>query len=64
VGYALAQVKPLLQIKTSDTSLRAAIDQLSSAYQNFYTDNGSKVAGKLVTSADKKINKICPGATS
>jgi hypothetical protein len=64
VGYALAQIKPLRAIHTSDTSLGAAIDALSSAYQKFYDDNGTKAASSLVTSADSRVDKFCPGATS
>ena len=33
IGYAQAQVLPLHQVHTSDTSLRSAIDNLASAYQ-------------------------------
>ena len=41
VGYALAQVGPLRQIKpTSDQPLQTAIDQLASAYQRFYAAGG------------------------
>jgi hypothetical protein len=62
VGYALAQVRPLREIHTSDVSLRRDIDGLASAYETFYRDNGGKDAKKLVTAAGKKVDKICPGA--
>jgi hypothetical protein len=64
VGYALAQIKPLRAIQTSDTPLRSAIVGLASAYQSFYDDNGTKAATELVTSAGNRLDKSCPGATS
>jgi hypothetical protein len=64
VGYALAQIKPLRAIQTSDESLRSAIAGLASAYERFYADNGTKAATALVTSAGNRLDKFCPGATS
>jgi hypothetical protein len=64
VGYALAQIKPLRAIQTSDASLRSAISGLASAYQRFYDDGGSKAATASVTAAGNRVDKFCPGATS
>ncbi len=64
VGYALAQIKPLRAIQTSNESLRSAISGLASAYQTFYDDNGTKAATALVTSAGDRVDKFCLGATS
>jgi hypothetical protein len=64
VGYALAQIKPLRAIHTSDKPLGTAIARLASAYQTFYADNGTKAANALVTSAGDRVDKFCPGATS
>jgi hypothetical protein len=64
VGYALAQIKPLRAIQTSDEPLRSAIVGLASACQSFYDDNGTKAATALVTSASNRLDKFCPGATS
>jgi hypothetical protein len=64
VGYALAQIKPLRAIQTSDESLRSAIVSLANAYQSFYNDNGTKAATALVTSAGNRLDTFCPGATS
>jgi hypothetical protein len=64
VGYALAQIKPLQAIQTSDASLRGAIVGLASAYQRFYDDNGTKAAAAVVISAGSRVDKFCPGATS
>ena len=66
VGYALAQIVPLRQIKaTSDAPLQEAIDNLSSAYQQFYKEKGAgKTAGDAVSTATKKINALCPGVAS
>jgi hypothetical protein len=63
VGYALAQVLPLRQIKTSDQTLQKAIDNLASAYQQFYDANGAGNAAKHgLHQAAAKINVLCPGA--
>lgn len=64
VGYAFAQVLPLRQLHTSDDALRAAIDDLATAYQDFYSSNGGKGAAKAVSEASDKVNAICPGAAS
>jgi hypothetical protein len=64
VGYALAQVKPLREIETSDGSLGSAIDQLAAAYEQFFTTNGAEVAKRAVTAASEKVDSICPGAAS
>ncbi len=62
VGYAEAQIKPLLAIRTGDTSLRAAISHLASAYAAVYnTDGKSAAAAKAVKAASKKVNTFCPG---
>jgi hypothetical protein len=64
VGYALAQVLPLRQIKTGDEPLKKSIDHLSSAYETFYKDDGTKAAKKIVATAAKSLNAYCPGAVS
>ncbi len=64
VGYAFAQVHPLEQIKsTSDAALQRAIDDLASAYQDFYQSNGSSASAKqAVSQAGEKLDTLCPGA--
>jgi hypothetical protein len=64
VGYAEAQIKPLRQIHTEDTSLQAAVDALSSAYEQFYRSDGAGAAKQAVSQASDRVNAICPGATS
>ncbi len=64
VGYALAQIRPLAAIKTSDAALEKAIKRLSSAYATFYKDRGKKLPSPLVKAANKQVEKYCPGATS
>jgi hypothetical protein len=64
VGYALAQVLPLRQIKTSDAALKAAIDELAAAYESVYKTNAAAGTAAAVTKADTAVDKICPGATS
>lgn len=62
VGYALAQVKPLRQIQTSDIALQAAIDDLASAYERVVTTKDSASAKQGVAAASDKVDAICPGA--
>jgi hypothetical protein len=62
VGYAEAQILPLHQIHTSDKAIGSAIDRLASAYQQFYSDNGTKAAKTGVKAAAKTINNLCPDA--
>jgi hypothetical protein len=64
VGYAEAQIRPLRQIRIQDTSLRAAVDALSAAYQQFFISNGAGAAKRAVSRASDRVNAICPGATS
>jgi hypothetical protein len=64
VGYAEAQVLSLRDITTPDTGLHTAILQLSSAYESFYRDNGATSSKNLVDSAEKNVDRYCPGATS
>jgi hypothetical protein len=64
LGYALAQIRPLAAIKTSDAALEKAIKRLSSAYATFYKDKGKKLPSPLVRAANKQVEKYCPGATS
>jgi hypothetical protein len=65
VGYAEAQIKPLRAIETRDPALRAAIGDLASAYASvFAADGKSATATRAVAAASKKVNAICPGATS
>jgi hypothetical protein len=62
VGYAFAQILPLRQIHTSDQALRTAIDNLASAYEQFYKANGvGKSANHAISQAAGRINALCPG---
>jgi hypothetical protein len=64
VGYAEAQILPLREIRTSDASLRSAVDKLASAYQAFSATNGSATAKRAVSTASAQVNALCPGAAS
>jgi hypothetical protein len=63
VGYALAQILPLRQIRTRDKALSEAIRALASAYARFYAANGvGKAAKEDVARATKRLKALCPGA--
>ena len=61
-GYALAQVLPLRQISTTDSTLDKDITNLASAYETVYKTNGKKGTEAAVNKAGKKLGTICPGA--
>jgi hypothetical protein len=64
-GYAEAQILPLSQIHAPSKSLRTAISQLDTAYQQVFASNGANTAATTaVAAASKKVNAICPGAAS
>ena len=62
VGYALSQVSPLREIKTSDRALQRDINALASAYEAVYRTNGKKGSEAQVDKAGKELDTICPGA--
>jgi len=64
VGYAEAQVLPLKQVHTTDHDLQTAIDVLDSAYDEYFTTDGSTASSTAVKTAADKLDAICPGATS
>jgi hypothetical protein len=64
VGYAEAQIRPLRQVHTSDKQLQAAVDDLASAYQRFFSTQGADAAKQAVSQASHSVNVICPGAAS
>ena len=65
VGYAQAQILPLLQIRTDDHALGHAIADLSAAYRRFFDSNGSSAAAKrAVSAAARRVDSFCPGAAT
>jgi hypothetical protein len=64
VGYAEAQILPLKQIHASDPTLARAISALAGAYGNFFATGGTSQAKAALSAASKKIDSVCPGATS
>jgi hypothetical protein len=64
VGYAEAQILPLRHVSTTDSRLRAALDELSSAYRQFTDTKGSRGAKRAVSGASRSVNAICPGAAA
>jgi hypothetical protein len=62
VGYALAQVNPLRQIRAADRQLATAIDHLADAYQRVYTSNNSTLARQAAAKASASVNRLCPAA--
>jgi predicted component of type VI protein secretion system len=61
VGHAQAQVLPLRQIRTSDKTLGQAIGALAGAYQAFSSSHGASPAKSAVSTASRKIERLCPG---
>jgi hypothetical protein len=65
VGYAEAQIQPLRAVATSDQALQTAVHALAGAYAQVFASNGaSSQAKQAVAAASRKVDAICPGATS
>jgi hypothetical protein len=63
VGYAEAQILPLRQIHTSDSSVGQAITTLANDYSSYFTAKGKGgTVNSALNTAINKINSICPGA--
>ncbi|HTW99585.1 MAG TPA: hypothetical protein VMD59_12440 [Acidimicrobiales bacterium] len=62
VGYALAQVRPLREIRTNDAALEQAVDKLAAAFELVYKTNDGKGTEAGVDRAGKSLDRICPGA--
>jgi hypothetical protein len=64
VGYAEAQILPLEQLKVTEPALHQAVLALGSAYRTFSSSSAATAASDAakVTSAEKAVNAICPGA--
>ncbi len=61
VGYAEAQILPLKKIKVDDVALQRAIDNLDTAYQNFFRSNGDQLTAAPLERALKRVASFCPG---
>jgi hypothetical protein len=61
MGYAEAQIHPLRATVTSDSGLRAAIDNLASAFEELFSTGLSQAAKLAVSRAESRMNAICPG---
>jgi hypothetical protein len=63
LGYAKAQVRPLEGIATSNAGLRDAIEQLSAAYERYFSHGGARFAQREVRDATMSLHQYCPGVT-
>jgi hypothetical protein len=61
VGYAEAQIRPLAKIKVDVPTLQTAIDNLDSAYKNFFVANGVQLTAAPLARALKRVAAFCPG---
>jgi hypothetical protein len=61
VGYAEAQILPLKKIKVDDAPLQKAIDNLDTAYKNFFRANGVQLTAGPLERALKHVATFCPG---
>jgi hypothetical protein len=62
VGYALSQIAPLGQIKTSDNALAQRLSDLITADRALVRSSGSDhAATKSIAKDDAALNKVCPG---
>ena len=64
VGYAEAQMGPLLLVDTPTKTLRSALQDLSAAYVQFFTTNGDAASKRLLRRADEQLGDVCPGVAT
>jgi hypothetical protein len=64
IGYAEAQYGPLGAVKADKPQLQTALTQLSTAYQQEFTQGVTKRTKAAVKAGQRAINSICPGAAS
>jgi hypothetical protein len=64
VGHAQAQILPLREIHTTDSTLHQAIGILAAAYQELSSTNGASQAKSAVGAATETIEHLCPGIES
>jgi hypothetical protein len=64
VGYAEAQFGPLGAVKAAKPGLQSALRQLSTAYQQEFTQGVTKQTKAAVEAGQRAVNSICPGAAS
>jgi hypothetical protein len=62
VGYALSQIEPLGQIRTSDHALARQLSDLIASDHALVNTNGSdRAATKSIAQDDKGLHNVCPG---
>jgi hypothetical protein len=64
LGYAEAQVVPLLSIKSDDASLQKAIHSLGDAYRSYFHAGGKNATATVVKTSQSTINRLCKGYLS
>jgi hypothetical protein len=64
VGYALSQILPLTQLRSTDTAAINTIDAVVAADRALVKSNGSDhAATKAIKSGYGELNRACPGVT-
>jgi hypothetical protein len=64
VGYAEAQMGPLLLVNAPTKALRSALEDLSAAYVQYFTTNGDAASKRLLSRASEQLSDVCPGVSS
>jgi hypothetical protein len=63
IGYAEAQMGPLLLVHAPTKALSSALEDLSAAYVQFFTTNGDAASKRLLRRANEQLSDVCPGIT-
>jgi hypothetical protein len=64
VGYAEAQYGPLGAVKADKPALQTALKQLSTAYQQEFSQGVTKQTKSAVKAGQRAVNSICPETAS
>jgi hypothetical protein len=64
IGYAEAQMGPLLLVHAPTKALRSALEDLSAAYVQYFTTNGDAATKRLLSRATEQLSDVCPGVAS
>ncbi|HTW21890.1 MAG TPA: hypothetical protein VME70_16980 [Mycobacteriales bacterium] len=64
VGYAEAQIRPLAAVHPTSPQLARAVSALDSAFRQEFARHASATSKAAVRAAGKRLDALCPGATS
>jgi hypothetical protein len=64
IGYAEAQMGPLLLVHAPTKALRSALEDLSAAYVQYFTTNGDAASKRILSRTTEQLTDVCPSLAS